>query len=99
MDDRPYFIEVLLSKKHKEPLQMVTKEGEPFSFKKIGVKQYVIEDKEILYCVLTPLENIDGIESDSLLLYRVREDNKGNIALHYEQNDVIIQDILNDTNV
>ncbi|MBE5744827.1 MAG: hypothetical protein E7355_01675 [Clostridiales bacterium] len=96
MDDRPYFIEALLSKKHKEPLLMVNKEGENFSFEKVGVKRYKNKDKELLYCVLRLLEKTDEVDTNQLLVYRVEEDSLGNIALRYECNHALADAIIND---
>jgi len=39
MDNRLYFIEALFNKNYKENLQLVNKDGETFSFKKIAVKK------------------------------------------------------------
>ena len=94
MDNRPYFLEALLNKNHRAPLEMVNSEGENFSFEKIGVKRYVVGDKEYLYCLLKLIDDIDDIEKNRLLLYRVDENNN-KISLHYVDNERITQDILN----
>ena len=93
MDNRVYFLEALLNKNYLVPLQMVNSEGENFSFEKIGVKKYIIGDKEYLYCLLKLLDNVDDIEKNRLLLYRVNESNN-KISLRYEENQHIMHDIL-----
>ena len=94
INNKLYFLEALLNKSYKEPLQMVNREGENFSFKKIAVKRYCLSDKELIYCVLQPLTKIDDINDKTLLLYRVDIDKRGNVSLHYEKETSIMQDIL-----
>ena len=94
MDNRLYFIEALFNKNYKENLQLVNKDGETFSFKKIAVKKYAIYDKEITYCVLQLLTPIENVEKDSFLLYRVDIDKIGNASLRHEYNPSIMQDVL-----
>ena len=97
-DNKLYFLEALLNKRHKEPLQLINRDGENFSFTKMGVKEYFVNNERILYCVLSPLNDIDDATKDTLLLYRVNE--RGNkISLQYENNHAIIDDILSTTNI
>lgn len=63
-------IDVLLDENNREPIVLQNDEGRKISFDQIAVIPY----NEQLYCVLKPIDKIDGVSDDEAIVFVVHEE-------------------------
>ena len=70
-------LDVLLDEDNKEPIVLTDEKGKRFTFEQIAVIPY----NEKIYCVLKPVEAIQGIADDEAVVFYVDERPTGSVLM------------------
>ena len=62
-------IDILLDEENKDPIVLTDDKGRKLAFEQVAVIPY----EQKLYCVLKPLDHIDGVADDEALVFYVDE--------------------------
>ena len=60
-------IDILLDAENRDPIMLTNEDGQTVAFKQVAVIPY----KQTLYCILKPLDKIDGIADDEAVVFFV----------------------------
>jgi len=85
-------IDVLLDEENKDPIVLVDDKGRKLSFEQVAVIPY----NEKLYCVLKPLDKIDGVQDDEAIVFYVDEPENGEPVLLVETNQQVAMDVFDE---
>lgn len=86
-------LDVLLDEDNCDPVMMINPLGQVISFDQIAVIPHTVNDKNFLYAILRPLDNIEGVADDEAIVFRVDFDDAGNTELRFEHDDDISFDV------
>lgn len=78
-------LDVLLDENNREPVTLADERGRAITFKQVAVIPY----NEKIYCILKPLENIDGVADDDAIVFRVDENDDGDNIICVERSESI----------
>ena len=78
-------IEKILTPDNNDNVILYNDKNEPIEFEQIALIPY----QENLYCILSPAEEIEGVEEDEAVVFKVQEEN-GDIWLDIVDDDTII---------
>ncbi len=83
-------LDVLLDQENRDPIVLMDEKGKQLTFEQVAVIPYGVdgEDKN-LYCVLKPMDKLDGIADDEAIVFLVDEDANGNTILRVEENEEV----------
>ena len=62
-------VDILLDEENKDPIVLTDDKGRKLAFEQVAVIPY----EQKLYCVLKPLDHIDGVADDEALVFYVDE--------------------------
>ncbi len=83
-------LDVLLDQENKDPIVLMDEKGKQLTFEQVAVIPYGVEDaNKSLYCVLKPMDKIDGIADDEAIVFLCDEDANGNTILRVEENEEV----------
>ena len=82
-------LDVLLDQDNKDPIVLLDEKGRQLSFEQVAVIPYGVENDKKLYCVLKPIDKIEGIADDEAVVFLVDEDDNGNTILRVEENEEV----------
>lgn len=82
-------LDVLLDQDNKDPIILLDEKGRQITFEQVAVIPYGTDDDKKLYCVLKPLDKIEGINDDEAIVFLVDEDANGNTILKVEDNEEV----------
>ncbi len=77
-------LEILLDEKNNDPIVLEDKDGKSVAFEQIAVIPY----QEKIYCILKPIDRLDGVAMDEALVFSV-EEIEDSYELIYEQDEMI----------
>ena len=80
-------LDVLLDAENKDPIVLLDEKGRQLTFEQVAVIPYGSDDDKKLYCVLKPIDKIEGIADDEAVVFLVDEDANGNTVLRVEENE------------
>ena len=63
--------------------------GKQMTFEQVAVIPYEVRKEKRLYCVLKPLDKIEGIGDDEAIVFLVDTDDKGNSIIRIEEDEEI----------
>ena len=84
-------IDILLDQSNTEPIALVDNTGRVVNFEQVAV----IPHNGVLYCVLKPLDTINGIEEDEAVVFFVSDGEDGEPMLEVETDEEIAIEIFN----
>ena len=82
-------LDVLLDQDNKEPIVLMDENGKQMTFEQVAVIPYEVRKEKRLYCVLKPLDKIEGIGDDEAIVFLVDTDDKGNSIIRIEEDEEI----------
>ncbi len=85
-------LEVLLDENNCEPIIMLDGEGKEISFDQVAVIPY----DEKIYCVLKPINKIEGIKDDEAVVFFVEESEDEYSRLIVEDNELRAIEVFNE---
>ncbi|MCM1533664.1 MAG: hypothetical protein NC099_03315 [Corallococcus sp.] len=88
-------LDILFDKENKEPIVLVDENGKKLAFEQVAVIPYDVNDDKVLYVVLKPISQIDGIADDEAIVFKVDEDKYGNAFLRVEDDELTAIEIFN----
>lgn len=84
-------LDILLDTTNTDPIPLVNNEGRVVNFEQVAVIPY----RQDIYCVLKPLDKVDGIEEDEAVVFRVDYAEDGEPALVAESDEETAIEIFN----
>ena len=69
MEEKIDILDTLLDEENNDPIILENERGEKIVFEQIAI----IPKVEDLYCILKPVEPIDGLEEDEALVFKIEE--------------------------
>ncbi len=89
-DLRPVdILDVLLDQDNKDPIVLVDETGKQLTFEQVAVIPYEVRKEKRLYCVLKPLDKIEGIGDDEAIVFVVDQDKDGNSIIKVEEDEEV----------
>ncbi len=85
-------VDVLLDENNKEPIVLVDGNGKKITFEQIAVIPF--NDK--LYCVLKPVDKIDGVADDEAIVFYVQEEEGKAPVLMVETDEKVAMDVFDE---
>ena len=82
-------LDVLLDQDNKEPIVLMDENGKQMTFEQVAVIPYEVRKDKRLYCVLKPLDKIEGIGEDEAIVFLVDTDDQGNLIIKIEEDEEI----------
>ena len=82
-------LDVLLDQDNKEPIVLMDESGKQMSFEQVAVIPYEVRKEQRLYCVLKPLDKIEGIADDEAIVFLVDTDDAGNSIIRIEEDEEV----------
>ncbi len=82
-------LDVLLDPDNKEAIVLMDENGKQMSFEQVAVIPYEVRKEKRLYCVLKPLEAIEGIADDEAIVFLVETDDEGNSVIRIEEDEEV----------
>ncbi len=82
-------LDVLLDQDNKDPIVLVDENGKQLTFEQVAVIPYEVRKEKRLYCVLKPLDKIEGIADDEAIVFVVDQDKDGNSIIKIEEDEEV----------
>ena len=82
-------LDVLLDQDNKDPIVLVDESGKQLTFEQVAVIPYEVRKEKRLYCVLKPLDKIEGIADDEAIVFVVDQDKDGNSIIKIEEDEEV----------
>ena len=82
-------LDVLLDQDNKEPIVLMDENGKQMTFEQVAVIPYEVRKEKRLYCVLKPLDKIEGIADDEAIVFLVDTDDAGNSVIRIEEDEEV----------
>lgn len=82
-------LDVLLDQDNREPIVLMDEHGKELTFEQVAVIPYEVKKENRLYCVLKPLDKIEGIGEDEAIVFLVDTDANGNSIIKVEEDEEI----------
>lgn len=82
-------LDVLLDENNKEPIVFMDEQGKKLAFEQVAVIPYEVRKETRLYCVLKPIDKIDGVNDDEAIVFLVDTDEEGNSVIKVEEDEEI----------
>ncbi len=82
-------LDVLLDQDNKEPIVLMDENGKQMTFEQVAVIPYEVRKEKRLYCVLKPLDKIEGIADDEAIVFLVDTDDNGNSVIRIEEDEEV----------
>ncbi|MBO5022443.1 MAG: DUF1292 domain-containing protein [Clostridia bacterium] len=82
-------LDVLLDQDNKEPIVLMDETGKQMAFEQVAVIPYEVRKEKRLYCVLKPLDKIEGIADDEAIVFLVDTDDEGNSVIKIEEDEEV----------
>lgn len=82
-------LDVLLDQDNKEPIVLMDETGKQLTFEQVAVIPYQVRKQDRLYCVLKPLDQIEGIADDEAIVFLVDTDDEGNSIIRIEEDEEV----------
>ncbi len=82
-------LDVLLDENNKEPIVFMDEQGKKLAFEQVAVIPYEVRKETRLYCVLKPIDKIDGVNDDEAIVFLVDTDEDGNSVIKVEEDEEI----------
>ncbi|MBR6773494.1 MAG: DUF1292 domain-containing protein [Clostridia bacterium] len=91
MEEKIDILDTLLDEENNDPIILENERGEKIVFEQIAI----IPKVEELYCILKPVEPIDGLEEDEALVFKILENEEGEASLMLETDEDVIDEVFN----
>lgn len=82
-------LDVLLDEDNREPIVLMDEQGKQLTFEQVAVIPYEVRKETRLYCVLKPVDRIDGVGDDEAIVFLVDTDSEGNSVIKVEEDEEI----------
>ena len=82
-------LDVLLDQDNKDPIVLMDESGKQLTFEQVAVIPYEVRKEKRLYCVLKPLDKIEGIGDDEAIVFVVDQDKDGNSIVKVEEDEEV----------
>ena len=80
-------LDVLLDGDNHEDIVLMDENGIPMSFEQVATIPLMVQGHPRLFCVLKPLDEIEGIEDDEAAVFAVEIDDDGNGCIKLEEDE------------
>ena len=87
-------LDVLLDEDNKDPIVLMDDRGKQIAFAQVAIIPFGEGDEKKLYVILKPIDKIDGMEDDEVLVFIVLSDDYGNTIVKVEENVEIAQAVM-----
>ena len=82
-------LDVLLDQDNREPIVLMDEKGKQLTFEQVAVIPYEVRKDKRLYCVLKPIDKIEGIGEDEAIVFLVDTDADGNSIIRVEEDEEV----------
>lgn len=82
-------LDILLDQDNKDPIVLMDESGKQLTFEQVAVIPYEVRKEKRLYCVLKPVDHIDGIADDEAIVFLVDTDDNGNSVIRIEEDEEV----------
>ncbi|MBO4472567.1 MAG: DUF1292 domain-containing protein [Clostridia bacterium] len=94
-DKNQDILDILLDQDNKDPITMFLSNGKEIHFEQVAVIPYRVKEQMTLFAVLKPIEELEGIEEDEAMVFRVETDDTGENVLILEEDEMIAIEVFN----
>ena len=86
-------LEILLDADNREPIVLTDETGKETEFAQVAVIPYDVGEDRYIYAVLKPIDEFEGLNDDEVVIFRLDEDEIGNVFLRIESDMEIAEKI------
>lgn len=84
------FLDILFDAENCEPIMLMGEDGKILEFEQVAVIPYAVAPGDYrLYCVLKPIDRIEGVADDEAIVFRVEAGEDGCVTLCIEKDEDI----------
>ena len=88
-------LDIILDEDNKDPIVLLSEKGEQITFEQVAVIPREVDGEPALFVVLKPLDKVEGIADDEAVVFRVNEDEDGNIDLRVVEDQALAIAVFN----
>lgn len=82
-------LDVLLDQDNRDPIVLMDESGKQMTFNQVAVIPYEVRKEKRLYCILNPVDKIEGIAEDEAIVFLVDTDEEGNSIIKLEEDEEV----------
>lgn len=86
-------LDVLWDPDNKEPVTMIDEYGNQIEFEQVATIPYEKGDTSTTYCILKPLDEMEGVADDECIIFRVGVDKNNNTIVTMEEDEKIAREV------
>lgn len=88
-------IDMILDEENDEPITLYDETGEPFSFEQVAV----IPKDGNLYAILKPLQHVDGLSDEDVVIFKIFETEDGYVDMEMLTDDAEAEAVFEELNL
>ncbi len=93
MNEKLSLLNMLLAYDKKEPILLTDESGNVMTFEQVAILTYGVKEEKRLYCILKPLNKMEGIEDDEAFVFRVEENEDNYAVIKVEVDEKITDEV------
>ena len=78
MNEELDILDLLLDDEYEEDIILLDEDGNETSFEQIAVIPLNKENGQRLYCILKPVDEVEGVADDEAIVFEITQDDDGN---------------------
>ena len=95
-EDDLTILDILLDPDNQDPIDLMDETGKKIRFDQVAVIPHDVDGKNELYAVLKPLDKVEGVADDEVVVFRCAENDDGEVILKVEENNEIAEAVFNE---
>ncbi len=84
-------LDILLDPDNEENVTLYNEDGEPTEFEQIAIIPFTVGEEDRLYAILKPVIPPAGFDEESVVVFRVEEDDDGDASVIVEMDDEVAE--------
>ena len=80
-------LDIILDPDNTDPISLYNGDGAMYTFEQVAVIPFESGEEKLLFVILKPLDELDWVEDDEALVFRVVESEEGKASLHMEEDE------------
>ena len=88
--------DILTDEDNHDPITLVDGDGKQLTFEQVAVIPHKVDGEARLYCILKPLDPIDGIADDEAIVFLVDSNDEGDDIIRVEEDEAIARRVFDE---
>ncbi len=88
--------DILTDEDNHDPITLVDGDGKQLTFEQVAVIPHTVDGEARLYCILKPLDPIDGIADDEAIVFLVDSNDEGDDIIRVEEDEAVARQVFDE---